>query len=465
MNKIYHVLVTYATCRLLMLMVFLVSVLGIFMIYAADSGNLGNGSSDMRPLILSSLFPIAILHINLGVFLKQQMATHRAALVPGYRTPHLIAAALVVLFPMAVVTVTAVASSVPLPGIIGLMAFAAMAGIYGGNGSHLVIWPCYAILMATLLVPHLRAAVLEMLNGQQPGMAWSLISAAMAGAALLFHRLATLAEDDPEFGKVIPMNPWDLSAAASRTRNRNRLQHQARFKNFLTAPASQRLDRITIRPATTLWQRVALLRLADDTPVNLVWFAFVMGMAIVIMSLPLSSPNGLQQVFVFLLSPVTAIAWMVPLSATVSRGSRLGYESLRPQTRRQWVIENGLSIIINGMTVHLSIIALSLIVAISLLGKELSAQLVVCGLPFVLSRQILIFGLWFWVASFRSTVMHAIGAIGLISILTPSIIAFPYPSLGWWTIQSLLILSGIVASIGLALCWMAYRRWCRIDLA
>lgn len=464
MNKIYHVLVTYATRRLLMLILLFITVSGVVMISAAESSHRGSDSSDMRPM-LTLLFPIAMLNLYLGAFLKQQIATHRAALVPGYRTSHLIAAALVVLFPLTVFTVTSAVNSLPLPGIVGTMAIAAMAGLNGSNGSHLTIWPCYVFLIATFFVPQLRAAVFEMLNGQQPRMAWSLISAAMAGAALLFHRLATLTEDDPEFEKVIPMNPWDLSAAASRTRNRNRLQHQARFKNFLTAPASQRLDRITIRPATTLWQRVALLRLADDTPINLVWFAFVMGMAIVIMSLPLSSPNGLQQVFVFLLSPVTAIAWMVPLSATVSRRSRLGYESLRPQTRRQWVIENGLSIIINGMTVHLSIIALSLIVAISLLGKELSAQLVVCGLPFVLSRQILIFGLWFWVASFRSTVMHAIGAIGLISILTPSIIAFPYPSLGWWTIQSLLILSGIVASIGLALCWMAYRRWCRIDLA
>ncbi len=464
MNKIYHVLVTYATRRLLMLILLLITVSGVVMIWAAASGNRDSGSSDMRPL-LTLLFPIAMLNLYLGAFLKQQIVTHRAALVPGYRTSHLIAAALVVLFPLTVFTVTAAVNSLPLPGIVGMMAIAAVAGLNGSNGSRLVIWLGYGFLMATFLVPHLRAAIFEMLNGQQPGMAWSLISAAMAGTALLFHRLATLTEEDPEFGKVMPMDPWDLRAAASRTRNRNRLQHQARSKNFLTAPASRRLDRITTRPATTLWQRVALLRLADDTPVNLGWFVFVMGMAIVIMSLPLSSHNGFQQVFVFLLSIVTAVACIAPLGATVSRRSRLGYESLRPQTRRQWVIENGLSIIINGMIVHLSIIAFSLIVAILLLGKALSPQLVVFGLPLVLSRQILIFGLWFWVASFRSTVMHAIGAIGLILILTPSSITFPYPSLDWWTIQSLLILSAIVSIIGLALGWMAFRRWCRIDLA
>jgi hypothetical protein len=167
----------------MMLILFVVLVVGVFMIYAAGSGNRGSGSSDMRPLILPPplLFPVAMLHLSLGAFLgaflKQQMATHRAALVPGYRTPHLIAAALVVLFPMAVVTVTAV-------GRLG--ALARHHRVVGVCSHDRTLWRkrlaaglsgrCFAFLMATLLVSHIRAAVFEMLNGQQPGMAWSLIS-------------------------------------------------------------------------------------------------------------------------------------------------------------------------------------------------------------------------------------------------------------------------------------------------
>jgi hypothetical protein len=54
----------------------------------------------------------------------------------------------------------------------------------------------------------------------------------------LFHRLATLAEDDPDFGKVMPMDPWDLRAASEFARGPETvLQHQARFINLLmTAP-------------------------------------------------------------------------------------------------------------------------------------------------------------------------------------------------------------------------------------
>lgn len=464
MNRVYQVLVTYTTRRLHMLILFVITVSGVVMIYAANAGDRGSGSSDMG-LITFLLFPMVMLNQYLGAFLKHQMATYRAALVPGYRTPHLIAAALVVLFPLLVCTVTATVRSLPLPGIIGILAFAAMAGLHGGNSSQLVAWSCYAFLIATFFVPHLRAAIFEMLNGQEPGMAWSLISASVAGTALLFHRLATLTEDDPEFGRVMPMDPWDRSAFASRTRNRSLFHQRPTFISLMTGAASLRLDSITTKPARTMWQRVALLRLADDAPMNIGWFVFATTTAVFMITLMLYSHGTRLQAFALLLSLATAVVWIAQLGATASRWSRLGYESLRPQTRRQWVIENGLSIIISGMLLQSSILPLSVNLAILLFGKSLSPELIGCGLLLILSRHILIFGLWFWVASFRSTFLSAIAGFGLVLILTPSSITFPYPSFGWWTTQSLLILSGIVSVAGIALCWMAYRRWCRIDLA
>lgn len=469
MNKLYHVLVTYATRRLLMLFLFLVTVGGMFMPYGAGSGYNGTGSSDMKPVsfsLLLLLFPIAGLNSYLGAFLKQQMATYRAALIPGYRRPHLIAAALVVLFPLAVLILAAAVSSLPLPGIIGLVTFAAMAGLYGGNGSQLVAFPCNGFLMATFFFPHLQAAVFEMLNGQQPGMAWSLISTALAGTALLFHRLATLTEDDPDFGKVMPMDPWDLRASAVRTQTRAVMQRSSGINLLMTGPASRRLDRITTRPATTLWQRVALLRLSDDAPSNVMSYYAASVMAIVcIFRLTPAMSMGDSQPYLREVLMFAALASITQFNLTYSRWPRLGYESLRPMTRQRWVIENALANAFNIAFLQLIVIGVNPLIIVPLLKSNLSLPWFLTASLIFLSSQILLFGLFSWVESFKSMSLNVIIAAGggaaAISLTTEVLKS----TSGHPDILMTLILSGIATVTGIAFCWMAYRRWCRIDLA
>lgn len=469
MNKLYHVLVTYATRRLHMFILFVIMVVGVFMIYVAGSGDRGSDSSDIRPILPPPLlFPVVMLNLSLGAFLgaflKQQMATYRAALVPGYRTPHLIAAAVVVLFPLAVFTVTAAVGSLPLPGIIALLSFAAMTGLYGGNGSQPAFLPTFAFLMATFFVPHLRAAVFEMLNGQQPGMAWSLISTALAGTALLFHRLATLTEDDPDFGKVMPMDPWDLRASAVRTQTRAVMQRSSGINLLMTAPVSRRLDRITNQPATTSWQRVTLLRLSDDAPVNVWGLTGVLttfGIASLVPAAVLVDRQvALKSVFMLI-----TIANIVQINLTFRRWSRLGYESLRPQTRQQWVIENALAIICNCIVLQAAMLTLNGILISIFLQGAISTPLIVNTLLLFVSIQMLIFGLCSWLASFGSLILTILATGVLVAFTIPSSITLTNQQLDWHGIPVTLALAGITSIIGIAFCWMAYRRWCRIDLA
>ncbi|MEZ6125653.1 MAG: hypothetical protein R3C49_21115 [Planctomycetaceae bacterium] len=353
-NRYVQVLNTYLTRRLLMLAsvgMLAISVLPIAVWWLVGKA----GSADSRQSMFG--FFLAFPAMFLGAHVKQQLATHEASLVPGYRGPHLVVAALTFLVPVLCAFVAAPAAGGSIVGhaslllLVCLMFFHLMAAPSGWNG--VVV----AFIYLPMLITAFRLVVQQVLEGKLPGLAWCLLSAEAAIGVLLFHRLANLTEDDPSYGDVIPMNAWDMRAAEVRRRNRAQLQKSPKMMLTLIAAESKRLDKLTAEPATSRRQRVALLQMAGDWPISLM---SVFVMIIVMESLPLLAPRVVDR-----LNPITtndalamALVWPIMLSLGVAwalwlpqsqRLSRLGYESLRPSSRREWVQENGLAIIRNTL--------------------------------------------------------------------------------------------------------------------
>ena len=466
-NRYVQVLNTYVTRRLLMLAS--VGMLAISVLPIAVWWLVGKvGSIDPTQSMFG--FFLAFPAMFLGAHVKQQLATHEAALVPGYRGPHLVVAALMFLVPVLFAVVAAPAAGGSIVGHASLLLLVCLAFFHQmavPSGWNIVV---VALIYLPMLIPAFRQAAQQILAGQQPGVAWYLLSAEAAVGVLLFHRLANLTEDDPCYGNVMPMNAWDMRAAEVRRRNRAQLQKSPRMMLSLIGVESKRLDKFTAEPAKTRRQRIALLQMAGDWPINLM-LVFVMIM--VGESLPL-----LVQRFGYLSTLMgsserlaMALAWPIMLSLGVACGlwlpqsqrlSRLGYESLRPSSRSEWVLENGLAIMHNTLRMQAVWLAAQIILLFTFLPSFATSPVIVNGLIFTAGVQMLLFGVGAWTSSFGSMFWKLVTFLIVIGTLQPSWLAVSSFSLTYsWQIP---LFTSITAGFGIVLTWVAYRRWCRIDL-
>lgn len=466
-NRYAQVLNTYLTRRLLlaaMLGALAISLIPIVSWWIVGTPRTADRSLSMFGFILA--FPAMFI----GAHVKQQLATHEASLVPGYRIPHIVVAASLFLVPLLIACLTASLAGGSIAGYAALLLLACltffhlMAAPSGWNGL------AVAMLYSVGLIPQLRIASEQILAGKQPGLAWCLLSAEAAIGVLLFHRLANLTEDDPSWGNVIPMNAWDMRAAEVRRRNRAQLQKLPKVMLSLIDAESKRLDRLTVEPATTRRQRVALLQFADDWPVNL---TSMLLMVLLMEGLPLLLPNvandlpGITNESQF----VKALSWPIMLSLMIAwvqwlpqsqRLSRLGYESLRPSTRPDWVLENGLAIIRNTLRMQAGWLVVQIVLLFTFLPAFASSPAIVNGLVFLVGVHVLLFGAAAGIASFGSMFWKIAGflvVMGTVQAAWPALNSFSRTYS--WPIPVFTIIS-VAAGIGLTR--IAYRRWCRIDL-
>ncbi|MEZ6128121.1 MAG: hypothetical protein R3C59_05540 [Planctomycetaceae bacterium] len=405
-----------------------------------------------------------------GAHVKQQLASPEASLVPGFRPPHLIVAASFFLLPIVQGVLVAGMTGGSAAGYVSLLLFICLMFFHVSAHSSPMSGLAVIGMYLSMLIPPLRLAVEQLMAGELPGLAWSLLSAEAAIGVLLFHRLATLTEDDPSYGNVMPMNVWDMRAAEVRRRNRAQLQKTPRVFLSLIDTESRRLEKRTTKPAETRSQRVALLQMANDWPVSP---RFMMALILVLeggpllisqweyTSIQITTAAGFAQ----------ALSWPIMLSLTFAwtywfgqsqRWSRLGYESLRPTTRQDWVLDNGLAAISNMLRLQAVWLLVQVVLLLIFLPTWAGSVAIVNGLVFLIGLHVLMFGIGAWLSSFGSMFWKLMIFSGAMGGLQPAWLGVSrYASGLTWHIPVVAVTSAVV---GLLLTQVAYRRWCRIDL-
>lgn len=466
-NRYAQVLNTYATRRLLMAAIVGTVVMCLIPIVAWWAVGRTGPMNRMRSIF--GLF-LAFPAMFIGAHVKQQLASHEAELVPGYRRPHLVVGALTFVLPVLFAIVAAPAANGSIVGHASVLLFVFLASFQvmaeGSRLSGLFLGAAYL----PILVPQLRIAGQQLLDGSLPGLAWSLLSAEAAIGILLFHRLANLTEDDPSYGNVMPMNTWDMRAAEVRRRNRAQLQKSPKVMLSLIAAESRRLDRLTATPATTRRQRVSLIQMSGDWPTSLV---FISLMLFLMEGVPLVAPLVASKKLSIASASefATALSWPLMLSLAIGwvlwlpqsqRWSRLGYESLRPSTREDWVQENGLAIIRNTLVMQMIWIFVQVVLLFTFLPAFATSPAIVNGLIYLAGAHLVIFGAGAWIASFGSMFWKLVGFACLVGLMQPSWLMISSYSLTYsWQIP---FIAATCAVLGVVLTRSAYRRWCRIDL-
>ena len=458
MDRYTQVLMTYLTRKWVAL--YMVGWLVVLLIVAVLDGF----KSSPQPFPVVTLFYFGALQF-LGMHLKQQMASPQANLFPGYRRPHLTIAFLWLTGPLVLVALGAWIREASLIGTVVVTFYLWLTYFYLTVWPHRIAIAALVFGLTTIFVPHLRAVVFDIILGREPLLAWSLFSAEAAAVVLLFHHLATLTEDDPDYGKVTAMNPWDLRPATIRKQHRTAMLKPGRFRETLYASVSRRLDRITQTPAKTFLRRVALYRMSEDWPTYW-WFAVALIACIELFVVKqfLSRILTEQAFRQAAMIPLTVSAWLslAVWFTTYRRWGRLGYESLRPATRRQWVWENAVAMLIKLGQVQISWLLIQGSVLLIYFPEFRTSRVLPEAFVCWSGGQVLIFGISAWIASLGSfsLKMSIIGAVlGLMSMMW-----IPHSFLNGHQSGELWLITGVATGvIGLGMSVVAYRRWCRID--
>jgi len=461
MDKYIQIANTYLTRKLMVIIVFLslFSLLPILVWFVPDS------QSDMTDVAVPGLLMQTFFFFFLGAHVKQQLARPEARLIPNFRQPHLIVAGLLIAGPIIGICLLAYLSNQSVSGVVALAGFAYLSVFHLAAQPNRIAFYSVMICVIAASAPALRNLCVQLMQGQLPALAYSLLSMESVFAVMLFHHLATLTEEDPDYGHVLPMNLWDMRAPEMRRRNRAQLQRSPRVLLTMLRPISRRLDRLTQTPAHSRFQRVALLRLSGDWPMNvssLIGLFSIMELTfLLVIGDQLNSAEHFSKALswhVYLSSTLGSFRWL-PLN---QRWSRLGYESLRPTTRRQWVQENALAIAIDTLQIQGLWLVVQSGVLLCFLGSFWNSPAIPNALMFLLGANVLLFGVSAWTASLGSTVWTMVGLCIVVGFLQPAWFGISGSAMTFgYTIPAIAAGCGLTGFVWMAI---AYRRWCRMDL-
>jgi len=330
----------------------------------------GTGSARIQPMLLMLIaFGCGWPAATVGFHVKQQFADPRAALTPGFRGPHVVA--------LLIVTAAFV---LPLP-LIAWLSGHSFVGLTATCATYYTLvfsWAVIqrgawsALLMVAVFAPYTAGArdLFEFLaNGRNDGLAAAAIAASVAVFATALRRLVRMTEDDPSYRCQFRTNMWDLNARATRkamsdyysTRNTEGgfwvwlagagLPERARYVG------GSRLGRL--RHWLKGWPnaRGTMITAVVMLPLLLWWMRSGMeggGRSALV-----------GQFWVFITFPQATL-----LSLFQFRASSMGWESLRPLSRREYVQEMGLvGLFVTLCTWAAAITALLVVSAVS--GFEL----------------------------------------------------------------------------------------------
>jgi len=395
--------------------------------------------------------------------LKEQIALPQASLIPGYRLPHLITT-LVMTLPnlVAMPVVASVGLGLPILPLLSLnVVFCALVAwaIYRNSGvAMMVALGCWLAPAA----PQVHTLFLDRFITDHSLMnslaALPVLAIGVAGFVLVAWRLLTLREEMPEYPQRVMANQSPFSLYSGGTQTVRRANYDRWWCRWSYVSNERKSQWNAASPVASFWRRV-MHRRAAYTNWRMTLQPVLMFTLLFAFWNILLSPNMLN-----LAGPLTFI---VPaITAFVQQYTRwpmLGYESLRPAKRRDFVLENAAAFFLHGAQVWLTMVVVLVAMMAAtqpelLRGDQLWKVVAISAISQGLTMPVawwllrirvptLVFGIAiFWGAMFAPFVAFS-----------KDIFSVP---LSW-------IAGGVAAVLllGALIILDAYRRWMRLDLA
>jgi hypothetical protein len=387
---------------------------------------------------------------TVAAHVKQQFTDASAALIPGYRTPHLLIGAIAMLFVAVIVPALATpALTFSTPAVVGMALVVAASTAWFLQVQNFTAGIVCNVVWLSLLNRRVVFALGAMLEGQNEVLAAVLIALGLAAFIALWMRLARLHEGMPEYGRrSLAMALVGPGVPVVRSTD-------TWFESMLSRPVHTRCI-----AAANLWNRVRHLRAT-----GLGRWPWLMGalMAGSMIAIPwfTGGPNNLGagaiESFVIMLMILPGVA---TIGHWARRWPAMGYESLRPASRQRFVREVGLAIALD-LAEAWAAVTLAALLAVWVWDPQAAVELVMSGfLLLATAVSIAMFGVSWWVLRLRNSALTAVVMVltGL-APLAPLLAKRFYAGTGWTAPMAL----GLLV-IGALVTFDAYGRWCRADL-
>ncbi|HEX8522400.1 MAG TPA: hypothetical protein VF669_09100 [Tepidisphaeraceae bacterium] len=277
--------------------------------------------------------------------LKEQMATPRLRTVPGYRSAHLMVGALLMLITVGVLPIImARPLHAPTLAVIAIAALgsAALAWIAYWQSIFSMIL-CFGFL-SCIGLPRVQEALTQTIAGQRVDVSIAALTAATLIFAIIWLRLALLYEESSEYARAGGGDPTFNAHPTASPAARRGAASEAHWTNALLQ-AEYRGGRRSIYNAP-LWRRVRHWRVVvGNGRASGVTAVMV---ATFLLALPMISGQtratharrslivSLVMITMMAVVPVAIITWF-------GRWRMLGQESLRPMSRRRFLLEMALA--------------------------------------------------------------------------------------------------------------------------
>ncbi len=317
-------------------------------------GAVATGRAEWTPRKVDNLFvefsmPFPYFFALVVTHLKEQLASPRSALIPGYRAAHIIVAGLLVapIFTF-VPAMVSLALHAPLIGPAGFVfAFFALAGwgLYMGNAIRIVA----VLVWFSFQFSAFQAFYIDLLAGKYPTLAVLLFAGGILAFVGLGRRMLNLSEGNPEYFK----NIYFSSRAASQSRGGAAANpplakaYGSRWLAWISAPAEGGL-RFPRGARPTIWGFVVRRRALEGRQSafsSMVLLVFL-GLLLAALRNPWQNPWQPKPITRFLLpwQGLLVSAFILAIS-TFKRWPYLQYESLLPLTRGQFLLAQAMMLL------------------------------------------------------------------------------------------------------------------------
>jgi len=417
-----------------------------------------HGVRDLFPMIL---FAVGYTCAAIGVQTKEHLGAYRAALVPGFRLPHLTTALLalgVAALPFPVVAALAGGSALGVLGLVVPMGALAFAGCCRGG------WRAAAFGLGYLLVfiPGVSQWVKGLLAGQYPWVAailcllglWLLVD------AVLF--LVTMDEETPGYEMQFRSNLRQFRGSQARQSMSAAIRNLDRQNSIWLRLVDVQIPDTMPYVGASRWRRIVHWRRAQANQ----WFAVLMPsliwLVMVAIQLGLAQPAAASSRWALrsTMWVLVMIPPMLALSAWQARGGMLSRELTYPLRRRDFVIEQGVAALVPQyaawLLVLLAMVGVSAILPDACAWTDLLTAAAVAG-PW----QAVVFALLARLGTLGSGLPMVIGMllaafVGTLLLMGCVVLANPAVTA---TVSAALVLLAGAALAG------TYRHWLRVDIA
>jgi hypothetical protein len=450
---------------------------------SAGVGELARNQGGMHGGVLSRKSYMAMFaYFNaclLGVLLRDNIAHPWASVLPHYRKKHLLVTTLIALFFLAIpmFSMGFVGTSDIAPTSVAVIFLTCLAA---------GLWTLHHPVAGVLAFPFLVFAMARsssspelaaFLAGTSPATSAALVFISLLALCALAWRLLALNEDMFEYaiarvwgdllrgrGQIFRGQAKTIAdyLAALPADKRATLQNFDRLKNPFTN--LKQVDNLSGYRERGLWQRLQLWRLGTQ-PLRL--FASVgQLMVITLIMMPLliyrtefpAGAGGIVVIFAVqvMTNPFNRGIW----PSWFKRRYRLGYESLRPRTRQQFVRELGLALLWDIVGCWLGGILFMGIAAAIWASELLQVKNIILFTLCTGVSQLCVYTMGIWLLK-----------RGMIAFVCCELCAFV--AIGNWIVWTMngrigvelsIAIASVLAAASVATIALAYRRWCRADL-